>query len=162
MCIIVDPPRKRIDTRQLNGQSSRLSLGNISEGSPLSSRRALAIHTLFVNANRPIFLTFFLKKLFTKFLFSFSRRKNSLVSSLSQPGSPSPSPRAPHRSLTNPTPPHSPSQTPPTSPSMSSSGAWRSRLSTLKQSFLGTPRFHRRNKYHGDSVDTVTPDASPE
>ena len=44
--LAADPPRKRIDTRQINGASSRLSLGNISEGSPLSSRRALAIHNL--------------------------------------------------------------------------------------------------------------------
>ena len=37
-----DPPRKRIDSVQLNGQP-RLSLGNISEGSPVASRRALAV-----------------------------------------------------------------------------------------------------------------------
>ncbi|CAH8622190.1 unnamed protein product [Dicrocoelium dendriticum] len=42
-----DPPRKRIDSLKLtlNG-SSRLSLGNLSEGSPLSGRRGLAVQKL--------------------------------------------------------------------------------------------------------------------
>ena len=84
MFIVVDPPRKRIDTRQLNGQSSRLSLGNISEGSPLSSRRALAIHTLFVDANLPIFPTFFSSEIVYKiFIFFQSSKKQFSVFSIS-------------------------------------------------------------------------------
>ncbi|VDP67846.1 unnamed protein product [Echinostoma caproni] len=45
--ILADPPRKRIDSLKLtlNG-SSRLSLGNLSEGSPLSGRRGLAVQKL--------------------------------------------------------------------------------------------------------------------
>lgn len=40
-----DPPRKRVDAVQLNHQNGqpRLSLGSISEGSPVASRRALAV-----------------------------------------------------------------------------------------------------------------------
>ena len=43
------------------------------------------------------------------------------------------------------TPGHSPSSTPPMSP-RSSQGAesWKSRLHSIRNSFLGTPRFHRR------------------
>ncbi|CAL1546089.1 unnamed protein product [Lymnaea stagnalis] len=37
-----DPPRKRVDAVQFGGQA-RLSLGNISEGSPVASRRALKV-----------------------------------------------------------------------------------------------------------------------
>lgn len=42
-----DPPRKRIDAIQLNGQP-RLSLGSLAEGSPVASRRALAIQQVSV------------------------------------------------------------------------------------------------------------------
>ncbi|XP_050410961.1 serine/threonine-protein kinase BRSK2 isoform X1 [Patella vulgata] len=104
-----DPPRKRIDAVQLNGQA-RLSLGNISEGSPVASRRALAVQQV---------------------------RKASLSSS---PGSsPLSSPKLSHRC----TPTHSPSATPPGSPGIQGT-PWKSRLHTIKNSFLGSPRFHRR------------------
>lgn len=36
---VMDPPRKRLDTCRINGQSS-LSYGQISEGSPLTPRRS--------------------------------------------------------------------------------------------------------------------------
>lgn len=40
--------------------------------------------------------------------------------------------------------------TPPGSPhSSTTSHHWRSRLTTIKNSFLGSPRFHRRNKLQG-------------
>lgn len=41
-------------------------------------------------------------------------------------------------------PPHSPSATPPGSPSNVANTPWKSRLHTIKNSFLGSPRFHRR------------------
>ncbi|XP_060583686.1 serine/threonine-protein kinase BRSK2-like [Ruditapes philippinarum] len=144
-----DPPRKRIDAVQLNGQP-RLSLGSISEGSPTAGRRALAIQKV---------------------------RKASL-SSGSQNGSPVLSPKHARG-----TPSHSPSPTPPTSPSVQNT-PWKSRLHTIKNSFLGSPRFHRRKlqgipyPYHGangvlfnmsdqlcDATEesiTMTPDSSPE
>lgn len=104
---------------------------------------------------------------FVFFLFYFSRHRrpslhltnhSSLTSS--SPNSPVPSPKMPHRVanvssscglnndqelnigiggvgggglLPNPTPPGSPHL-----------AQWRSRLNTLKNSFLGSPRFHRR------------------
>uniref|UniRef100_A0A158QD19 non-specific serine/threonine protein kinase n=4 Tax=Hymenolepis diminuta TaxID=6216 RepID=A0A158QD19_HYMDI len=47
MCPIKDPPRKRIDSLRLgiNG-TVRLSLGDLSEGSPLAGRRGLAVQKL--------------------------------------------------------------------------------------------------------------------
>ncbi|KAK3103562.1 hypothetical protein FSP39_020190 [Pinctada imbricata] len=142
----VDPPRKRIDAVQLNGQP-RLSLGGISEGSPTSSRRALAVQRV---------------------------RKASLS------GSPSSSPVSiSHPPLRGPT--HSPSATPPGSPAVQTN-PWKSRLHSIKNSFLGSPRFHRRKLqgipyyYNGVTMETdsqflsvptqeditMTPDSSPE
>lgn len=111
-----DPPRKRIDSIQLNGQQHRLSLGNISEGSPIASRRALAVQ---------------------------QARKNS-VTGTTPNSSPMNSPKPPHRtsgmsefsSTTS-------LQTPPGSPS-STNTPWRNRLHTIKNSLIGSPRFHRR------------------
>ncbi|XP_052801910.1 serine/threonine-protein kinase BRSK2-like isoform X2 [Mya arenaria] len=124
-----DPPRKRIDAVQLNGQP-RLSLGCISEGSPTAGRRALAIQKV---------------------------RKASL-SSNSPNGSPVLSPKHGRGHLGN-----SPNPTPPTSPSVQNT-PWKSRLHTIKNSFLGSPRFHRRKLQvpSEDSMAGITPDSSPE
>ena len=72
----------------------------------------------------------------------FSRRKASLSSSPSS--SPVSSPKLSHHgSLGRATSSHSPCATPPSSPSVSAT-PWKSRLHTIKNSFLGSPRFHRR------------------
>lgn len=124
-----DPPRKRVDAVQLNHQNGqpRLSLGSISEGSPVASRRALAVQRV---------------------------RKASLSSSPSS--SPISSARIPARGPT-----HSPSATPPGSPSIQNN-PWRSRLHTIKNSFLGSPRFHRRKLQVPTEDISMTPDSSPE
>ncbi|GFR83983.1 serine/threonine-protein kinase BRSK2 [Elysia marginata] len=118
-----DPPRKRVDAVQFSDQA-RLSLGNISEGSPVASRRALKVQQI----------------------------KASLSSGGSPCTSPLSSPKLP-RAASRTTPTHSPSATPPGSPSVQSSSSssssssstpWKSRLHTIKNSFLGSPRFHRR------------------
>ncbi|XP_076471771.1 serine/threonine-protein kinase BRSK2-like isoform X1 [Babylonia areolata] len=111
-----DPPRKRVDSVQFNGQASRLSLGNISEGSPVASRRALAVQQV--------------------------RRKASLSNSPNS--SPLSSPKMHHGSVGSATPSNSPSSTPPNSPGVVTTTPWKSRLHTIKNSFLGSPRFHRR------------------
>ncbi|XP_055998142.1 serine/threonine-protein kinase BRSK2-like isoform X3 [Ostrea edulis] len=124
-----DPPRKRVDAVQLNHQNGqpRLSLGSISEGSPVASRRALAVQRV---------------------------RKASLSSSPSS--SPISSVRIPARGPT-----HSPSATPPGSPAIQNN-PWRSRLHTIKNSFLGSPRFHRRKLQVPTEDVSMTPDSSPE
>lgn len=69
------------------------------------------------------------------FMFYFSRKASLTGSSSLSP----PSPRLPVRGA----PSHSPSATPPGSPNVQSP-AWKYRLHTFKNSFLGSPRFHRR------------------
>ncbi|XP_036362966.1 serine/threonine-protein kinase BRSK2-like isoform X5 [Octopus sinensis] len=140
-----DPPRKRVDAVQLNGSQSRLSLGSISEGSPVASRRALAIQQV---------------------------RKASIT------GSPGSSPLSSPKLSQRATPTNSPTNTPPTSPRITPA-PWKTRLHTIKNSFLGSPRFHRRKlqgiPYHNGllfemdqiSVPTsddlgCTPESSPE
>lgn len=46
----LDPPKKRIDSLRLtlNG-TARLSLGDLSEGSPLAGRRGLAVQKLYAH-----------------------------------------------------------------------------------------------------------------
>ncbi|GFQ71811.1 hypothetical protein TNCT_11881 [Trichonephila clavata] len=69
--------------------------------------------------------------------------------------SPKPTPRG--------TPEESPLNTPPGSPGMNQP-YWKSRLNTIKSSFLGSPRFHRRKMQTPSASDEVslTPDSSPE
>eukprot|EP00914_Ancora_sagittata_P024243 GHVO01048268.1.p1 GENE.GHVO01048268.1~~GHVO01048268.1.p1 ORF type:complete len:148 (-),score=11.10 GHVO01048268.1:249-692(-) len=98
-----------------------------------------------------------------------SRRKNSL-----QTTSPATSPRAsplpmhrtiPRASSQNRRPEVGdvPSPTPPASPSVTAATPWRSRLHTIKNSFLGSPRFHRRKMQVPSSEEVgCTPDSSPE
>ncbi|XP_070200917.1 serine/threonine-protein kinase BRSK2-like [Littorina saxatilis] len=95
---------------------------------------------------------------------SASRRKASLSSSPSS--SPLSSPKMSHRSASSSsaTPSHSPSATPPSSPGVGGGTPWKSRLHTIKNSFLGSPRFHRRKMQVPSTADEIhmTPDSSPE
>ncbi|XP_068082860.1 serine/threonine-protein kinase BRSK2 [Anabrus simplex] len=53
--------------------------------------------------------------------------------------------------------------TPPGSPHTSTTGHhWRSRLTTIKNSFLGSPRFHRRKLQASSEEVHLTPESSPE
>ncbi|XP_019871793.1 serine/threonine-protein kinase BRSK2 isoform X2 [Aethina tumida] len=52
--------------------------------------------------------------------------------------------------------------TPPGSPHSSGSHHWRSRLTTIKNSFLGSPRFHRRKLQASSEEVHLTPESSPE
>ncbi|XP_076313288.1 serine/threonine-protein kinase BRSK2-like isoform X7 [Tachypleus tridentatus] len=108
-----DPPRKRVDTCQVNGRSG-----------PSRSRRGSSTGSL--HASSP---------------------------SASPLSSPKPTPRG--------TPDESPLNTPPGSPSLSQP-YWKSRLNTIKNSFLGSPRFHRRKLQTPSGSDEMGPDSSPE
>ncbi|XP_076313287.1 serine/threonine-protein kinase BRSK2-like isoform X6 [Tachypleus tridentatus] len=110
---ISDPPRKRVDTCQVNGRSG-----------PSRSRRGSSTGSL--HASSP---------------------------SASPLSSPKPTPRG--------TPDESPLNTPPGSPSLSQP-YWKSRLNTIKNSFLGSPRFHRRKLQTPSGSDEMGPDSSPE
>ncbi|KAH9394599.1 Serine/threonine-protein kinase brsk1 [Tyrophagus putrescentiae] len=148
-----DPPRKRVDTRP--GKSYRAEM--LASGSPIAPRRfpyginSYTSTKVYINCtpNR-----------------SFARRANGnspgsiltnnsnnslLVSPLN-----SPKPRrlnSNSNDLLDANPPGSPNSQP----------YWKSRLNTLKQSFLGTPRFHRRKMQVPLYEDiNLTPEHSPE
>lgn len=147
-CGSSDPPRKRIDHCKMNG----VCFNQLSEGSPITPRR-----NLYSN-----------------------RRRQPSGSSISSMGLPSLSP--------SPIPPDSPFSSPkvqrherhrtsqdhttqgtdteqllPTPPGSPSAAHWRSRLNSIKNNFLGSPRFHRRKMHVDDVVGAhQTPESSPE
>ncbi|CAL1279421.1 unnamed protein product [Larinioides sclopetarius] len=125
----VDPPRKRVDTCVVNGNSGpRYQYDILSDGSPVQPRR---------------------------YPYGRSRRSSGNLHG----GSPSSSPLNSPKPNTRLTPDESPLNTPPGSPSLNPP-YWKSRLTTIKNSFLGSPRFHRR-KLQADEVG-LTPESSPE
>ncbi|KAK2144398.1 hypothetical protein LSH36_761g01013 [Paralvinella palmiformis] len=168
----IDPPRKRIDSVQLNGQP-KIVLGNLSEGSPVAPRRALAVCHMYVSQSGLIMpitclMVTIRKKSIPKTDLNIEsrrdQRKNSLQSlspAISPNSSPLPLPKA--TSLRS-TPSESQVATPPGSPSITAATTpWRTRLHTIKNSFLGSPRFHRR-KFQVSTNEDVTsaPDSSPD
>ncbi|KAG8180259.1 hypothetical protein JTE90_019540 [Oedothorax gibbosus] len=135
--IPTDPPRKRVDTCQINGRSGpRYSFEMLSDGSPLTPRR-----------------------------YPYGRSRRSSMSSSLHVTSPAVSPLSSPKPTPRGTPSEesSPLNTPPGSPSMNQP-YWKSRLNTIKSSFLGSPRFHRRKMQTPSASDEVslTPDSSPE
>ncbi|XP_061614414.1 serine/threonine-protein kinase BRSK2-like isoform X11 [Phyllopteryx taeniolatus] len=78
-------------------------------------------------------------------------------------GSPLPTPKDTpvHTPMDSPT--GTPSPTPPPSPSIGGM-PWRTRLNSIKNSFLGSPRFHRRKMQvpTQEDMSSLTPDSSPE
>ncbi|CAL1289899.1 unnamed protein product, partial [Larinioides sclopetarius] len=130
-----DPPRKRVDTCHINGRSGpRYSFDMLSDGSPLTPRR-----------------------------YPYGRSRRSSMSSSLHVTSPAVSPLSSPKPTPRGTPEESPLNTPPGSPGMNQP-YWKSRLNTIKSSFLGSPRFHRRKMQTPSASDEVslTPDSSPE
>ncbi|XP_012589789.1 PREDICTED: serine/threonine-protein kinase BRSK2 [Condylura cristata] len=94
------------------------------------------------------------------------------TSPLSSPRvTPHPSPRGSPLPTPKGTPVHTPKESPagtptPTPPSSPSVGGvpWRTRLSSIKNSFLGSPRFHRRKLQvpTPEEMSNLTPESSPE
>ncbi|MBV96490.1 Serine/threonine-protein kinase BRSK1, partial [Eschrichtius robustus] len=84
------------------------------------------------------------------------------------PGSPRSSGGTPlHSPLHTPraSPTGTPGTTPPPSPGGGVGGAaWRSRLNSIRNSFLGSPRFHRRKMQvpTAEEMSSLTPESSPE
>lgn len=128
-----DPPRKRVDTCQVNGRAGpKYSFELLTEGSPVTTRR---------------------------YPYARGRRSGSCLHSSSPSVSPLGSPKPTARGPTE----DSPLSTPPGSPNLNQP-YWKSRLSTIRNSFLGSPRFHRRKLHTPSNSDEVglTPDSSPE
>ncbi|XP_071809626.1 serine/threonine-protein kinase BRSK2-like [Asterias amurensis] len=138
-----DPPRKRVDSYRRRS-AERKSLDVLGDVSMSPARRAMASQ-------------------------NFGGCRSLTNSPLPSPQhSPRHLPRQ-HSSgammpITN-----SPINTPPGSPTNSSTqqpqqqSLWRARLNSIKNSILGSPRFHRRKMQPAESEEnTLTPDSSPE
>uniref|UniRef100_A0A672SNT9 BR serine/threonine kinase 2 n=1 Tax=Sinocyclocheilus grahami TaxID=75366 RepID=A0A672SNT9_SINGR len=167
----IDPPRKRVDspllTRHNKRRPERKSMEVLSMtegGSPVPVRRAIdmAQHgqsksvfskSLDISDANPILQS---KEERSR---SISGASSGLSTSpLSSPrvtpypsprGSPLPTPKGTPVHTPKESPAGTPSPTPPPSPSIGGM-PWRTRLNSIKNSFLGSPRFHRR-KLQGTS-----------
>ncbi|XP_061773581.1 serine/threonine-protein kinase BRSK2-like isoform X5 [Nerophis ophidion] len=161
----IDPPKKRVDSPMLNRHGKRrperksMEVLSVTDGgSPVPARRAIDM-TQHGQRSR-----------------SISGASSGLTTSpLSSPrvtphpsprGSPLPTPKGTPVHTPKDSPAGTPSPTPPPSPSIGGM-PWRTRLNSIKNSFLGSPRFHRR-KLQGvriptqDEMSSLTPESSPE
>uniref|UniRef100_A0A8C7PLG7 BR serine/threonine kinase 2b n=1 Tax=Oncorhynchus mykiss TaxID=8022 RepID=A0A8C7PLG7_ONCMY len=159
---IADPPRKRVDSPMLNRHGKRrperksMEVLSVTEGgSPVPVRRAIDMATHGQRSR------------------SISGASSGLSTSpLSSPrvtphpsprGSPLPTPKGTPVHTPKESPAGTPSPTPPPSPSIGGL-PWRTRLNSIKNSFLGSPRFHRRKMQvpTQEDMSSLTPDSSPE
>ncbi|OWK17283.1 hypothetical protein Celaphus_00013093 [Cervus elaphus hippelaphus] len=78
-------------------------------------------------------------------------------------GSPLPTPKGTPVHTPKESPAGTPNPTPPSSPSVGGV-PWRTRLNSIKNSFLGSPRFHRRKLQvpTPEEMSNLTPESSPE
>nr|XP_025046417.1 serine/threonine-protein kinase BRSK2 [Pelodiscus sinensis] len=78
-------------------------------------------------------------------------------------GSPLPTPKGTPVHTPKESPAGTPNPTPPSSPSIGGM-PWRTRLNSIKNSFLGSPRFHRRKLQvpTPEEMSNLTPESSPE
>uniref|UniRef100_A0A6Q2YG30 Protein kinase domain-containing protein n=1 Tax=Esox lucius TaxID=8010 RepID=A0A6Q2YG30_ESOLU len=159
---IADPPRKRVDSPMLNRHGKRrperksMEVLSVTEGgSPVPVRRAIDMATHGQRSR------------------SISGASSGLSTSpLSSPrvtphpsprGSPLPTPKGTPVHTPKESPAGTPSPTPPPSPSIGGL-PWRTRLNSIKNSFLGSPRFHRRKMQvpTQEDMSSLTPDSSPD
>ncbi|XP_077953959.1 serine/threonine-protein kinase BRSK2 isoform X6 [Gasterosteus aculeatus] len=158
----IDPPKKRVDSPMLNRHGKRrperksMEVLSVTDGgSPVPARRAIDM-TQHGQRSR-----------------SISGASSGLSTSpLSSPRvTPHPSPRGSPLPTPKDTPVHTPKDSPagtptPTPPPSPSIGGmpWRTRLNSIKNSFLGSPRFHRRKLQvpTQEEMSSLTPESSPE
>ncbi|XP_029697549.1 serine/threonine-protein kinase BRSK2 isoform X3 [Takifugu rubripes] len=162
----IDPPRKRVDSPMLNRHGKRrperksMEVLSVTDGgSPVPARRAI---DMTQHGQRCGWRSR-----------SISGASSGLSTSpLSSPRvTPHPSPRGSPLPTPKGTPVHTPKDSPagtptPTPPSSPSIGGmpWRTRLNSIKNSFLGSPRFHRRKLQvpTQEEMSSLTPESSPE
>uniref|UniRef100_A0A671XTI3 BR serine/threonine kinase 2 n=1 Tax=Sparus aurata TaxID=8175 RepID=A0A671XTI3_SPAAU len=158
----IDPPRKRVDSPMLNRHGKRrperksMEVLSVTDGgSPVPARRAIDM-TQHGQRSR-----------------SISGASSGLSTSpLSSPrvtphpsprGSPLPTPKGTPVHTPKDSPAGTPTPTPPPSPSIGGM-PWRTRLNSIKNSFLGSPRFHRRKLQvpTQEEMSSLTPESSPD
>ncbi|XP_019536181.1 serine/threonine-protein kinase BRSK2 [Aedes albopictus] len=202
---IADPPRKRLDTCRINGSSSLSSYGQISEGSPLTSRRQTFNNGRSHSSSRRSPSSVPLSRS------SYQSPTRGVPVNSSQPLSQLHPPSSPnsvvnrhanyacrdrksqmiessspvhHRANSGPAItvglfsetdsnnmtssinaiPGSPILGGPQNLSAVNTGSqlWKTRLTNIKNSFLGSPKFHRRKLQISNEEVHLTPESSPE
>uniref|UniRef100_A0A3Q1F9J9 BR serine/threonine kinase 2 n=1 Tax=Acanthochromis polyacanthus TaxID=80966 RepID=A0A3Q1F9J9_9TELE len=160
----IDPPRKRVDSPMLSRHGKRrperksMEVLSVTEGgSPVPVRRAIDMAT---HGQRSRSISGASSGLSTSPLSSprVSVRPSHALTGFPQCtwlGTPVHTPKD--------SPAGTPSPTPPPSPSIGGM-PWRTRLNSIKNSFLGSPRFHRRKMQvpTQEDMSSLTPDSSPE
>uniref|UniRef100_A0A3Q1BNT5 Protein kinase domain-containing protein n=1 Tax=Amphiprion ocellaris TaxID=80972 RepID=A0A3Q1BNT5_AMPOC len=160
----IDPPRKRVDSPMLNRHGKRrperksMEVLSVTDGgSPVPARRAIDM-TQHGQSKSVYSKSLDIPDASTKC--SKEERSRSIsgassglsTSPLSSPrvtphpsprGSPLPTPKGTPVHTPKDSPAGTPTPTPPPSPSIGGM-PWRTRLNSIKNSFLGSPRFHRR------------------
>ncbi|XP_068458885.1 serine/threonine-protein kinase BRSK2 isoform X1 [Clinocottus analis] len=184
----IDPPKKRVDSPMLNRHGKRrperksMEVLSVTDGgSPVPARRAI---DMTQHGQRYAWS----KSVYSKSLDipdastkrSKEERSRSIsgassglsTSPLSSPrvtphpsprGSPLPTPKGTPVHTPKDSPAGTPTPTPPPSPSIGGM-PWRTRLNSIKNSFLGSPRFHRRKLQvpTQEEMSSLTPESSPE
>eukprot|EP00058_Branchiostoma_floridae_P022772 XP_002608262.1 hypothetical protein BRAFLDRAFT_87940 [Branchiostoma floridae] len=158
-CPSDDPPRKRVDSLSLNGRrrpERGLSMDALHNGTgspPMSARRAIEIAQQG-QRSRSLSTT----------PMSSPYHSPKVTPQHTPHHTPKGSPlHTPVHTPRNLTPTSSPTPTPPGSPGMGGQAEWKRRLTTIKNSFLGSPRFHRRKLQVPSAEEmSLTPDSSPE
>ncbi|XP_069018074.1 serine/threonine-protein kinase BRSK2 isoform X5 [Embiotoca jacksoni] len=162
----IDPPKKRVDSPMLNRHGKRrperksMEVLSVTDGgSPVPARRAI---DMTQHGQRYAWRSR-----------SISGASSGLSTSpLSSPrvtphpsprGSPLPTPKGTPVHTPKDSPAGTPTPTPPPSPSIGGM-PWRTRLNSIKNSFLGSPRFHRRKLQvpTQEEMSSLTPESSPE
>ncbi|XP_076853794.1 serine/threonine-protein kinase BRSK2 isoform X6 [Brachyhypopomus gauderio] len=149
------PVRRAIDMTQ-HGQRSR-SISGASSGlstSPLSSPRVSPLSPIRLHHLHPLAGTDHNGKCIPTV---------QVTPHPSPRGSPLPTPKGTPVHTPKESPAGTPSPTPPPSPSIGGM-PWRTRLNSIKNSFLGSPRFHRRKLQvpTQEEMSSLTPESSPE
>ncbi|XP_044049094.1 serine/threonine-protein kinase BRSK2 isoform X4 [Siniperca chuatsi] len=184
----IDPPRKRVDSPMLNRHGKRrperksMEVLSVTDGgSPVPARRAIDMtqHGQRYPWSKSVYSkSLDIPDASTKC--SKEERSRSIsgassglsTSPLSSPrvtphpsprGSPLPTPKGTPVHTPKDSPAGTPNPTPPPSPSIGGM-PWRTRLNSIKNSFLGSPRFHRRKLQvpTQEEMSSLTPESSPE
>uniref|UniRef100_A0A6Q2ZJ44 Protein kinase domain-containing protein n=1 Tax=Esox lucius TaxID=8010 RepID=A0A6Q2ZJ44_ESOLU len=147
----IDPPRKRVDSPMLNRHGKRrperksMEVLSVTDGVspvPLSAPSSSHSGTDYGPKSIPLI---------------------QVTPHPSPRGSPLPTPKGTPVHTPKESPAGTPNPTPPPSPSIGGL-PWRTRLNSIKNSFLGSPRFHRRKLQvpTQEEMSSLTPESSPE
>uniref|UniRef100_A0A667XFH2 BR serine/threonine kinase 2 n=1 Tax=Myripristis murdjan TaxID=586833 RepID=A0A667XFH2_9TELE len=165
----IDPPRKRVDSPMLNRHGKRrperksMEVLSVTDGgSPVPARRAIDM-TQHGQSKSVYSKSLDIPEANSK---CNKEERSRSISGASSGLSTSPlsSPRVSHGNLrSRPTRPGPPPPRRPPSPSIGGM-PWRTRLNSIKNSFLGSPRFHRRKLQvpTQEEMSSLTPESSPE